>query len=180
MTLTNTGPLILTISSIAASGDFLQENNCHTSVAAGASCSIDVSFEPTVKGTRTGTLTITGNAANSPQTVALTGTGTVVELSPTSVNFGNQAVGTTSPPQTVTLTNVGTVPLRIVGIGVDGSDFADFPEATNCPSSLAAEASCAINVRFRPRATGTRRASVVVSDDGGGSPQRVGLVGNGT
>jgi hypothetical protein len=179
VTLANTGGLPLTISSIAASGDFLQQNNCGSGVAAGASCDIAVEFRPRGRGSRTGAVTITDNAPDNPQTITLTGTGTVVELSPLDVNFGSQAVGTISPPHTITLTNVGIAPLRIVEIGVGGPDFGDFPEATTCPSSLAAKASCAINIRFRPRATGTRRASVVVSDDGGASPQRVGLVGNG-
>lgn len=132
MTLTNTGPITLTISSIAASGDFLQENNCGSGVPPGASCTIRVVFQPSAKGVRTGALTITDNAPDSPQTVALTGTGTVVPLSPLNVNFGNQRVGTTSPPQTVTLTNTGSTPLSIQGIGIAGTNFGDFVETTTC------------------------------------------------
>ena len=74
-TLSNTGSAPLTISSIAASGNFAQTNNCGSSVAAGATCSISVRFTPTVVGARTGAITITDNAAGSPHKVALSGTG---------------------------------------------------------------------------------------------------------
>lgn len=78
VTLTNTGGGPLTINSIAASGDFAQTNTCPPStstLAAGANCTINVTFAPTATGTRNGTLSITDNAAGSPQTVPLTGTG---------------------------------------------------------------------------------------------------------
>jgi hypothetical protein len=75
VTVTNTGTATASVSSIAASGDFSQTNTCGTSIAANASCSVSVSFRPTASGTRTGSLTITSNAAGSPTTVALSGTG---------------------------------------------------------------------------------------------------------
>ena len=81
VTLTNSGQVALTLTSIAASGDFAQTNNCGTSVAPGASCTIAVTFTPTVAGSRTGTLTITDNASGSPQTVALGGEAAAVSLS---------------------------------------------------------------------------------------------------
>ena len=75
VTLANTGPNALGISSVAISGDYVQTNNCGTSLASGSSCVISVTFKPTASGTRTGTLTVTDNATNGPQTVSLTGTG---------------------------------------------------------------------------------------------------------
>ncbi|HET7015096.1 MAG TPA: choice-of-anchor D domain-containing protein [Streptosporangiaceae bacterium] len=75
VTVKNTGTATASVSGISASGDFAQTNNCGTSIAAGASCTASVTFTPTASGTRTGVLTITGNASNSPTTVALTGTG---------------------------------------------------------------------------------------------------------
>jgi FG-GAP-like repeat/Abnormal spindle-like microcephaly-assoc'd, ASPM-SPD-2-Hydin len=75
VTLTNTGNATLTISSVAASSNFNVVNGCGNSVAAGTSCSIAVSFEPTQGGTIKGTLTVTDNAVGSPQTVSLTGIG---------------------------------------------------------------------------------------------------------
>lgn len=97
VTLTNTGGGPLTINSIAASGDFAQTNTCPPStstLAAGANCTINVTFAPTTTGTRNGTLSITDNAAGSPQTVPLTGTGwdfTLTAPSPQSVKAGSTA-----------------------------------------------------------------------------------------
>jgi hypothetical protein len=75
VTLTNTGTAALSLTSIAASGDFRQTNTCGTSVSAGKNCKISVTFTPTATGTRTGAITITDNASGSPQKVSLTGTG---------------------------------------------------------------------------------------------------------
>jgi hypothetical protein len=75
VTLSNTGNAALSITSIAASGDFAQSNTCGSSVAASASCSISVTFTPSTTGQRTGTITISDNASNSPQSVGLSGTG---------------------------------------------------------------------------------------------------------
>ena len=78
VTLTNTGNAPLNISSIATSGDFgikIVRNSCGNTVAAGVSCLIKVTFTPTQVGTRTGNLTITDNAPDSPQSVSLTGKG---------------------------------------------------------------------------------------------------------
>jgi hypothetical protein len=75
VTLSNPGNATLTITSIATSGDYAQTNNCGTSLAAGGSCNISVTFTPTVTGTRTGTLSVTDNAPASPQTASLTGVG---------------------------------------------------------------------------------------------------------
>ena len=178
VTLTNTGPITLTISSITASGDFLQRNNCGSSLPPGESCTVNVAFAPTTKGQRTGALTVTDNAPDSPQTVALTGTGTVVQLSPPNLNFGNQRVGTISPPHTVTLTNTGSTQLHIQAITISGNNLADFIQTTTCGSTVPANSSCAINVRFRPTATGERTASLKVRNDGGGA-QPVNLTGTG-
>ena len=75
VTLSNTGSSTLSISSVVVSGDFAQTNNCGTSLASGASCAIALTFKPTASGTRTGTLTVTDNASNGPQTASLSGTG---------------------------------------------------------------------------------------------------------
>ena len=77
--LTNSGQTPLDISSIsiggADAGDFSQTNNCPAILSASMSCTISVTFDPTVKGARTGTLIITDNVAAGQSTVALTGTG---------------------------------------------------------------------------------------------------------
>ena len=75
VTLTNTGNATLTVGNIQIAGDFAQVNNCSSTLAANSSCTMNVTFTPTVAGTRSGTLTISDNAQGSPQTVTLTGTG---------------------------------------------------------------------------------------------------------
>ena len=74
VTVTNSGTAAATVSGVTATGDYSQTNNC-SSVPTGSSCTVNVTFKPTASGTRTGTLTVTSNANNSPATVSLTGSG---------------------------------------------------------------------------------------------------------
>jgi len=184
VTLTNTGTATLQISGITITGanpsDFSQTNNCGTNLAPNASCTIRVVFTPQAKNSRTAAVTITDNAPDSPQSVALSGIGTVVKLQPANLNLGNQQVGTSSQPKPVTLTNIGSTPLQITRIGITGANAADFSQTNNCGSNLGPGASCTINVTFTPTAVGSRSAFVNIIDDGGGSPQRVALSGTGT
>src|SRR5437667_145158 len=180
VTLTNTGTATLATSSIVASGDFAQTNNCGSSVAVGGNCRINVTFSPTASGTRTGSLRVTDNASGSPQTACLTGTGTAptttASRSPASLTFASQTVGTTSAAQTVTLTNTGSAALAITTISTSG----DFAETDNCGSSVAVGGNCAINVTFSPTASGTRTGSLRATDNTSGSPQTVSLTGAGS
>jgi hypothetical protein len=181
-TLTNIGELTLTITSIKVtgpnSGDFAQNNNCGTSVPAGGSCTVTVTFTPTAAGTRNAAITITDNAPNSPQSLPLTGVGVLPELtfSPTSLAFPTQLVFTSSPAQPVTLTNSGAGVLTINGISVTGA----FKQTNNCPSSLNPGDGCTINVKFAPKTKGGQNGSVNVTDNAPGSPQSVPLTGTGT
>ena len=74
-TLTNGGSSAVSISSVSVSGPFVVSSNCGSSVAANSSCPIYVYFAPTAAGSFTGTLTVDDGASNSPQTTALSGTG---------------------------------------------------------------------------------------------------------
>jgi hypothetical protein len=183
ITLMNSGTAALTITSISASGDFAETQTCGSSVATGATCAISVAFTPTAAGSRTGTLTITDNAGGSPQTVALSGTGTppavaapAVTLSPTSLTFASQTDGSTSVAQTITLTNSGTAALSITSISTSG----DFAETQTCGSSVATGATCTISVTFSPTAAGSRTGALTITDNASGSPQTVALSGTGT
>ena len=107
--LSNAGTKVLSITSIVASGDFAQTNDCPPSVAPAGFCTLSVTFTPTATGTRTGAVTITDNAAGSPQKPPLTGTGGLpaLTLTPASLTFASQALGATSPPKPATLKNTG-------------------------------------------------------------------------
>jgi hypothetical protein len=178
ITLKNTGTATLTISSIMASGDFARSTTCPSSLAAGAICSVSVTFHPTVTGVRAGMIVVTDNAKGSPQRVSLSGTGTapVVHLSRTSITFPAQLLKTRSALQTVTLTNTGTAPLSLASIVVSGN----FAQTNTCKSPIAVRASCAISVTFTPTALGSRTGTVRASDNASGSPQTVTLIGTGT
>jgi hypothetical protein len=185
VSLTNTGNAPLNISSVAVfgtnAGDFAQTNNCPLALAAGASCTVSVTFTPAAAGNRSAALALTDNAAGSPQSVSLSGTGisTIANLSPSSVAFGNQSVGTSGTAQAVTLSNSGTSALNISSIAVFGTNASDFAQTNNCGSSLAAGANCTINVTFKPAASGSRSAALAITDNATGSPQSVSLSGTG-
>jgi hypothetical protein len=179
-TLTNTGQDYLQISKISAPVPFSQTNNCPASLSVNNSCQIQVVFEPTKKGPLSGTLSVTDNAPDSPQTTALSGTGTVVKLSTAGINFGDQKVGTKSQPAPVQLTNKGKTELSISQIAIGGADPGDFSQTNNCGTGLPAGHSCTIKVTFAPTQQGQRSAQLNISDNGGGSPQTVQLAGNGT
>jgi hypothetical protein len=177
VSVTNTGTPPLTFTSIGISSGWTQSNNCAPSVAAGATCTINVSFQPTAAGPQSGTLTLTDNALGSPQTVSLSGTGLVpaASLSTTSLSFAGQTVSTSSSPQAVTLTNTGTGALTPLTITTSG----DFAQTNNCGGSLAAGASCTINVTFTPTAGGSRTGALTLTDNAANSPQSVSLSGTG-
>ncbi len=178
VTLTNTGASTLDITSIETSGDFaVQSTTCGATLAPKAKCKVEVTFTPTQSGTRSGTLAFTDNAAGSPQTVALTGTGTAqATLTPTSETYSSQKVGTTSKAKKFTLTNDQAVALTGIAISTTG-DFA--VSSTTCGSSLAAKGKCTIDVTFTPTQTGTRTGQLSVNDSASNSPQTATLAGTG-
>jgi hypothetical protein len=184
ITLKNSGTAVLSITSIGITGsnagDFSETTTCGSSLGAGASCSIKVTFKPTATGTRMAAVSITDNASGSPQAVPLSGTGTAAKLSATSEKFGDVALGVTSAAKKVTLTNVGTTSLSISGITISGANAGEFARTTTCGASLAAGGNCSISLTFKPTAVGTQTATLKISDNAGGSPQNVNLSGVGT
>jgi hypothetical protein len=181
VTVKNTSTLSTTLSIGAATGDFAQTNTCSTTLAAGASCTVNVTFTPTTTGTRTGSIAITDQATNSPQSVTLTGTGAAatvtVTATPTSLSFGNEAVGMTSTSQPITVKNTGTGNTTVV---IAAS--ANFGQTNTCPVSpatLNAGLSCTVNATFAPTATGSLTGTISVTDSASNSPQTVSLSGTG-
>ncbi len=76
VTLTNTGKTPLKIAAMKTTGQFNMTSTCHASVAAGAGCEIDVTFSPTSKGAKSGTVTVKDSASSKPMVIELAGTGT--------------------------------------------------------------------------------------------------------
>ena len=179
ITLTNTGNATLNISSTTISGDFIIQNNtCGAQVLAGANCKVTMAFKPTAKGARHGTLTFNDNASNSPQTVALSGTGESIALSPNPVNYGTVVVGQSST-MAVTVTNVGTATVSLTSFTITGAT-TDYSITNNtCGSTLNAGAHCSISVKFAPTVKGKRNGQLNVFNNGGGSNSPDKLVGVG-
>ena len=188
VTLTNSGTADATIASVSVTGtdagSFLQANNCGTSMQAGASCTIDITFAPSASGSHAALLTVTDKAGGSPHTVSLSGAATTaaaaVSLSPTGLAFGSQPIPITGAAQTITLTNTGGTTLNITSLTVAGANASDYTQTGTCGSSIAAGANCTIAVMFTPSATGTRTAALSIADNATGSPQTVSLSGSGS
>jgi hypothetical protein len=181
--LTNAGPTTLTISSILVNGDYAKATTCTPSLPPGASCRISAKFTPTASGTRYGTVTITDSEATSPQVLGLTGVGTQVSASPTSLTFGSQAVGTTSAPQNIMFTNTGTASLNITNVTVLGSFLQailyDYAQTNTCIGSLPPGASCSLTVTFTPVTTGPITATLSIAHNEADTPLSIKLSGTG-
>lgn len=179
-TLTNGQNVALNISNIGFTGtnstDFAQTNTCGTTLAAGASCTIDVTFTPQALGSRSAALAVTDDASNSPQTSSLSGTGIVpVTLSSTSLNFGNVVIGTSRTASAVILTNNQSVSLTKISIVAN----PPFSQQNTCGTSIAAGSTCSITVTFTPTVAGTVSGTVTISDSASNSPQKISVKGTG-
>lgn len=198
VTVSNMGTAPLTINSVnlggTNTGQFVQNNNCPIgrTLAVAATCTINVTFVPTSTTplVKSQTLTINVAAPATSQSIPLSGT----VITPTyavslgAIGFANQAVNTTSPSRPVIVTNSGAVPLTLTNVLIGGS--TRFAQTNNCsgtnifrpfPATLAAGASCTINVTFRPTTATTSNASLTVSVGGGATPaqSQVALSGTG-
>jgi hypothetical protein len=181
LTVSNPGIATVTIGAATISGDFaVSSNGCPSALASGASCSLQVSFTPTVLGPRTGLLTISTDSFGGAANLALSGSGApsgpAIQPSASSLTFANQLVGTSSATKVVTVTSSGAGAVTFSGFATTG----DFSQTNNCPSVLNPSASCLVYVAFTPTTTGTRTGSLVISDDAPGGSQTVTLSGTGT
>src|SRR2546430_1290859 len=154
-----------------------------TNLSASRSSHAFVTFTPTASGTRTGSVTISTSDAGSlfflmirrpPRSTLFPYT----TLFRSSLNFGSQTVGSSSPAQTVTLTNGTSGSITVNGIAMSG----DYSQQNNCgmgpfPTTLNAGGSCQVFVTFTPTASGTRNGSVTISTSDAGSPRTVSLTG---
>lgn len=183
VTLVNAGSAPLNISGIAVTGQFSQTNDCGSVVpTGGGTCTINVTFTPTQTGSVTDQVTISDNAAGSPQSITVTGGGVTsagtLSVSPASLSYAAFTVGQTSPAQTVQLANTGNSAINISSITTTG-DFAETNTCGTLPTVLNVGATCSISITFTPTATGTRTGGLTIEDDAANTPQGVTLTGNG-
>jgi hypothetical protein len=210
--LTNTGnqALSLPAGSIAIvgtnPGDFARTapaGNCGTTLAAGASCNIAITFRPTVAGARSGTLRLTTNSSGvtgKVDTVALTGTGlsggiglASPNLTGTTLAFGNArrsgllGLGGTTVTRNLTVSSTGPGALVISSVQILAAATSSAPNnysvtANNCGTAARAVggATCTISVRFAPNATGARNATLRINNNTAAGQTNINLTGNGT
>jgi len=177
VTLKNTGTVALSIAAngIAISGgnfaSFAATTTCPVSsattitLAARASCTISIDFNPKAVGVLTATLGVTDNATGSPQKTTLTGTGTTAvvtaTLTPTRLTFASTKIRSTAATQIVTLKNTSatsTLTINTGGITIAGTGATSYIKTTTCGTTVAAGASCTVSVSFKPVTTGTLTA----------------------
>ncbi len=104
------------------------------------------------------------------------GSSEFVKITPESLDFGNQPVGSLTVPKIATLANNGPKSLTITDIVTSGIDFA---QTNTCGQSLAPGANCTIQITFKPAIPGPRIATVQILDSDPASPQSVVLNGTG-
>lgn len=184
VTVSNPTGAPVTLSSVAASGDYSAAGgSCATgsTLAAGASCTVIVTFAPTVTGTRTGTLSIASSATTLPLTVGLNGVGLLAQLTatPGALGFGNLARGAVED-LSVTLANTGSASVTGIAATLGGSGAAAYSVIVPCASTtLAPGQGCTVTVRFSPSSTGPETATLSVASSDPNGPATVALTGNG-
>ncbi len=193
ITVSNTGSAALTFPTMplggTASSNFARAGTCAPagSLAAGGSCTVQLTFTPSAAGTRSATLTIGHNATGGSSAVTLSGTGAVApaaaSVSTSSLSY-TQAVGTTSTAQTVTVSNTGGTALTINNVTLGGTNPAEYTMATGTTCGAGAVvnggASCVIQVTFTPTATGARSATLSIAHSASGTAATVTLNGTGS
>jgi hypothetical protein len=185
---TNSGTSTITVSTVTVTGadaaDFSAPNNCVPAIAAGKTCTINLSFNPTGGGTRTAAIQIADNAPNSPQSIAVSGSAVAAQIgvSPASFGFGGQLANTASAPETFTVTNTATAPAMLSVTSASVTDSTDFQVTNGCGKPVAAGATCTISVAFDP-GTSTQSTSrtgtlVIASNSATNAQSSVKLTGS--
>ncbi len=179
VTVTNTGSANLFVTGIVTSSDFVESDNCTgAAIVQGASCAVQVRFQPAGAGSRSGLLTVYGNVAGGQATAVLSGMATppaTIVLTPASLSFPATSLGSTSVAGNITVANTGGSAAALQMPVISG-DFRI--SANSCGGSLAPQNSCTVSVVFAPAASGNRTGTLTLVDDAG--TQVAALTGLGT
>lgn len=172
ITISNAGTASLAVNSVnivGGNGAFEQSNNC-ASVAAGSSCSVNVTYYASGEGSQSATLVIESNDELNPTVeIPLSGNSITealpnISVSQTSINFGEVWVGQ-SQQQNLTISNTGTAALTINGVELASGLNAGFMIGSHNCTTVAAGSSCSIPVTFTPNGAGAAQGSVVISSN---------------
>jgi TolB protein len=183
--LTNSGTAALTINSVqlASTQAFkIRANTCGSSIVAAGSCSISVTFTPSMSGSISDAVQISYGSPATIQSISLTGNGAtpLASVAPTALNFGNQSMPGSSTA-VATLTNSGNASLSNISASISGINAGDYAISSDGCSGviLPANSNCLITISFSPKAKGSRIAALSIADSASGSPQAISLTGTG-
>lgn len=179
LTLTNCGNAPLSVSHFAITGPFKQTNTCQSAVQPGLSCTVNIVFRATARGTFTGTLAISDNAPITPLTIQLSGQAIapIVQFQPNPLQVDDQLVGQTGVPDFLFVFNQGDSFLQISSVVID--DTADFTvNKKGCNAAVQPQTFCVITVTFHPTVAGPITGHLTVTDNALDSPQNVVVQGN--
>ena len=189
VTFQNSGDVALTITNVQSdnAAEFpIDSNGCLTggsgplSVAAGSSCTVYMKFTPGQAGARSAHLTFTDSAPGSPHVALLTGMGLnptgALEINPTSIPFGTEAIGVPTSTTPVLVTNRGDSTVNITSVSSSSADFVI--SSDGCVESLPAGGTCYFYVAFDPSAAVTRNGTITVASSNAPS-QGVSVTGTG-
>jgi hypothetical protein len=198
LTLTNTGTGPMTVRRITSQPPFYSTSACGQTLAANASCTVMLTYEPideitsgttAYPRTDTGVLTIESDAISSPNSVQLTGTVQPVvssnpanssvlasySLTQSALTFANTQIGDASAAQTITLTNTGTTTIHILSTVAP----VDFTSSTSC-STILPGSTCSFSVEFTPTTASSasvRSGTLEILSDAATSLEFVSLIG---
>lgn len=187
MTVSSTGGASLGNNGISIGGAdasaFLQTNNC-TTIAAGESCAVNVTYAPSDAGSQAATLTVDStDPENASVDIPLSGTSVLeptaeISVDPKEVKFGTIQVGT-SADTAVTVSNLGDVALGVTSVTITGANSGDFMQSNDC-TTLASDATCNVNVTYTASVAEASSATLVIeSDDPDAGTVEVPLTGQG-
>lgn len=188
VTVTNTGSGHLTISRMTFNTNDYSvvpgSDQCtNVLVAAGASCTFQLQYNPQMSGTDNGTLQLWDNTVAGVETVQMTGTGAAPTISANGPPYGTVPVGQSST-QTMTITNGGPGSMLISRMAFSGGNVNDFSflnSIDHCTGqTVAAGASCTTTITFTPSAVGYEQTTVLIYANTGTQPGYVPILINGT
>jgi HYDIN/CFA65/VesB family protein len=176
VTLRNPGKIPSTINQIRIDGDFGVDGACargSTQLSPGETCSLALTFKPSVKGDRRGQLLVQGDGVTASAQLSGVGVAPDPRFDPTALDFGDQVLGVPGKKLLVAVKNAGDASLEGAKIVVT-DDFS----ASGCQQSVLPGAGCEISVTFAPRSRGAHAGTLRLIDDAGNVSGQVPLKGN--